>query len=230
MSYQAHTYVCDLRGVTRGEKAVLQVIARHLDQRTRVARVSQEQIGADAEMSERHVMTLLAGMESRGVIARQRQHKGRGAVTLFRFPGFAGKGEVASSFAAVERVNSVAQKGEIRAGKGEVTSSCNKERKKNQELQVKTLPNPPLQGGNKNFKLSRRDHTRISRWIEKTDRPNDIGVGKLGGKNWSDIIRLACLELMIPMEGARHDLLAMDEETWSARFELRKPVQAAVGT
>ena len=52
MSYQAHEYVCDLRGVSRGEKAVLQVIARHLDQRTGVARVSQEQIGADAEMDE----------------------------------------------------------------------------------------------------------------------------------------------------------------------------------
>src|SRR5436309_16085544 len=111
MSYQAHEYVCDLRGVSRGEKAVLQVIARHLDQRTGVARVSQEQIGADAEMSERHVLTLLREMESRGIIARQREHQGRGAVTLFRFPGFGRKGETASSFVAAERVKSIAQKG-----------------------------------------------------------------------------------------------------------------------
>jgi hypothetical protein len=104
----------------------------------------------------------------------------------------------------------------------------NKEEQK--QPNTKTLPNPPLQGGKENFKLSRRDHTRISRWIEKNDRPNDIGVGKLAGMNWSDIIRLACLDLMIPLEDARHDLLAMDEETWSPRFELRKPAQAAVGT
>src|SRR4051812_5330252 len=58
VSYQAESYVCKLRGVSRGEKCVLWVVAHYLDQRTGIARIAQDNIGADAEMSERHVRRL----------------------------------------------------------------------------------------------------------------------------------------------------------------------------
>src|SRR5437660_1468943 len=84
VSYQAHIFVCDLRGVTRGEKAVLQIIARYHDHRTGIARVSRELIAADAEMSERHVITLLRQIEAarpdhpQGILVSTRSGCGRG--------------------------------------------------------------------------------------------------------------------------------------------------------
>jgi len=184
MSYQAHVFVCNLRGCSRGEKALLHVLARYHDSRTGICRVSQARIAADAEMSKRHTVTLCKGLEGRQVIERMREHMGRGGITLWRLVGM-GKDEANSSFSTGEKVNSMVKKGEIRSEKGEAASPPNKERKKDKRSKVlsKPHPNPPFQGGNpvSGFRLKRRDHTRISRWIEKNDRPNDLGVGKLAG-------------------------------------------------
>jgi predicted transcriptional regulator len=213
MSYQAQIFVCDLRGVSRGEKAVLHILARYHDHRTGRCRISHAQIAADAEMTERHVWTLLERLAQRNVIQRQRDHQGRGAVTNFCFVGMAKKDELASSFRE--------QKDEIHTKKDELASSPNKEKKEKQEIQ--TLPNPPLQGGNSNYKLRTRDHARLSRWLENARKPDPGGFSGLPSDlTWLQLIHLACADLGLPVEDAKHDFLLMVPDIWEARFEMKK--------
>lgn len=216
MSYQAQAFVGDLRGCSRGEKAVLNVLARYHDHRSKICRVSQAQIAIEAEMSERHVITLCQDLETRDVIVRERNHRGRGAVTTWQLVGMQ-KGEVASPLPE--------KKGEICAQKGEVASPPYKEIKKKQVIH--TTPNPAFQAGNSIFKLRSRAHTRIARWIERESKPNPEGLSKIDGWSWINVVRGACLDLLIPFEDAIHDLPLMDE-VWAARLELKKE-SASVG-
>jgi DNA-binding MarR family transcriptional regulator len=126
MSAQASVFVCSLRGISRGEKAVLHVLARYHFHDTGKCRVDQQQIGADAAMTERHVIRLLQSLEAKGVIARQREHTGRGAVTLFTFPGLS------------KRVTSVTEKGDICAQKGDIRDTAIRKKKLIQETNTET--------------------------------------------------------------------------------------------
>jgi hypothetical protein len=104
--------------------------------------------------------------------------------------------------------------------KGVISSSVIRN---NQEPLTKTSPNPAFQAGNSNFKLRHRDHTRIARWIDKASAPLPDGLaGRLDGLSWTSTVQYACAELMIPFEDAKHDLLLMDSEVWSARLDLKK--------
>jgi len=214
MSVQALSWVFENSESRLGPRHVLLSIANHADRYGRNAFPSVRTIAREARLSPREVQYAIPILVDLGELLSERG-AGPGGTNLYSLPKM---GAAKSAYA--------------KSAEGVQTGVQNPTRNKEEQKQpsTKTLPNPPLQGGNKNLKLSRRDHTRIARWIQEADRPNDIGVGKLEGVNWADIIRLACLDLMIPLEDAMQDLLAMDEETWSARLELTKPAQAASGT
>jgi hypothetical protein len=125
MSYQAERYVCNLRGVSRGEKCVLWVVAHYLDHRTGIARIAQDNIGADAEMSERHVRRLTSALEARGLLAITRNRNGRGAVAEYRFPGMS-KEDTVSAFSAKRRTCETGKE-DIGARKADIRDTAIKE-------------------------------------------------------------------------------------------------------
>src|ERR1700688_265254 len=81
MSYQAQAFVRNIRGTSRGEKALLMALSYYHDHRNGQCRVSNAQLAQDAEMSERHVMTLIQKLEFRRILERRRDRDGRGSVT-----------------------------------------------------------------------------------------------------------------------------------------------------
>jgi hypothetical protein len=228
MSWDASRYVRKLRGVTRTEKVVLFVLAEYHNQKAQVAWPALPTLAADVNISERQLIRILQSLEvpredhPQGILRRARKSDGRGAITEYSFPEMVGKGDISPR----ERVTFSTQKGDI-------SDTAIRKEPYEPELEPKnrTLPNPPLQGGNTNpsFRLTRRHHTRISRWIEKNRQSHDGLSSRLRGASWIEVIQHACAELFIPFEAAKHDLLLMDPEVWQARFGMSKEPQRAIG-
>jgi hypothetical protein len=222
MSYQAQAFVRNIRGASRGEKALLMTLSFYHDHRNGQCRVSNAQLAQDAEMSERHVITLIQQLELRHILKRRRDRDGRGSITSFEFVGMCKKGELASSLAEGERVKSATGKGEICAQKGELASSPNKERAVEASTTENLIPpNPPFSKGGILYRLTHRDHVRLSRYWER-DRNALTDTGRGRTETWAELIRIACADLVIKHEDAVHDLVLMDPDLWAARLELKK--------
>ena len=222
MSYQAQAFVRNIRGTSRGEKALLMALSYYHDHRNGQCRVSNAQLAQDAEMSERHVMTLIQKLEFRRILERHRDRDGRGSVTSFEFVGMCKKGELASPLAQGERVKSATGKGEICTQKGELASPPYKERAVEASNTENLIPpNPLFSKGGILYRLTHRDHTRPARyWERDRNAPNDTGRGRT--ETWAQLIRIACADLAIKHEDAVHDLMLMDPHLWAARLELKK--------
>src|SRR5579863_3666754 len=89
MSYQAQTFVSNLRGITRCEKGLLNALAWYHRNDNGTCHVTLDELATDAVMHKRHVIRLLQSLESRDVIRRIRARFGHN-VTGYIFVGLKG--------------------------------------------------------------------------------------------------------------------------------------------
>jgi DNA-binding MarR family transcriptional regulator len=95
MSWKASAYMKELivcpsgERISRTEKLVAMVLAENYDERRKDYTFSSvKTIAADTLMDERVCRRILAALERKGVIVRQRpERQGRGQLTFYRFPG-----------------------------------------------------------------------------------------------------------------------------------------------
>jgi hypothetical protein len=106
-----------------------------------------------------------------------------------------------------------AQKGDIHTQKGDMVSIANKEGRNNQELQKhRTLPSPPLQGGDQrprrltaretralNQRVYELQHCHIDQFGHQRYDKSNIPILQL---NFGEAVELACKQLMLPIESA----------------------------
>jgi hypothetical protein len=135
MSFQGTEWAVNVRGVNRGEKAILMQIGHKLDQRTNMARISVPEIACGAEMTERQVYRILDQLEkprvghSKGILKRVGGGVGKGNVSIYSFIGFAKK------ISPPEKVTFPAAKGDISAAKGDIRDSAIRNIRTSEELQ-----------------------------------------------------------------------------------------------
>jgi hypothetical protein len=95
MSYQGSEWARKVRGVNRGEKAVLMLMGHFQDQRTNVIRVRVSDVQENTEICGRQVRRILQQLESprldhpKGIIKQIGGGIGKGNVSLYSFIGFA---------------------------------------------------------------------------------------------------------------------------------------------
>jgi Helix-turn-helix domain len=226
LSYQAQAFVRNIRGVSRGEKAVLMALSYYHDHRNGSCHASNSQLARDTEISERHIITLLQQLESRNVLRRHRDKDGRGSVTSFEFIGMQ-KREGVSSFTDWKRVKSATQKDEIHTEKGELVSSRNKERQTNTDISEETHPNPPSQGGDALLTVRDRRHLNAEVYALMGSHLDNVGHQRyVDGKpvapmDFADAVETACARLMLPLQAAWDVIRA------AGLGDARKPMQAA---
>ena len=121
MSYQGQAWAWKVRGLNRGERAVLDFIAWRQDQRTNVAKASLAEIAEHCEMGERQVTRILQQLDEKRVVKRILGGDGRGRIPLYALVGFkmekreifaAEKGDI-SGVSIPERVTFPSEKGDI---------------------------------------------------------------------------------------------------------------------
>jgi Helix-turn-helix domain len=225
VSYQAQRFVRNIRGVSRGEKALLMALSFYHDYRNGSCLASNAELARDTEMSERHIITLLQHLESRNVVQRHRDRDGRGSVTSFELIGMR-KSEPASSFTDWKRVKSATQKDEIHSEKDELVSPPNKERKIKRSKSEETHPNPPSQGGNTS--LTVRDRRRLNAEVDVLMLDHLDGYGHQRYENgkpvaamqFADAVETACARLFLPIQEAWEVVRA------AGLGDARRPVRA----
>lgn len=121
MSYQGQAWAWTVRGLNRGERAVLDFIAWRQDQRTNVAKASLSEIAEHCEMGERQVTRILQQLAEKHIVKRILGGDGRGRIPLYALMGFkikksdifvAEKGDI-SGVSIPERMTFPAEKGDI---------------------------------------------------------------------------------------------------------------------
>jgi Helix-turn-helix domain len=210
LSRAAQQYVLTLpRGrVTGKQRLFLLILAYHHQEYRATYWPSHESLAEEVDCDVRQVRRMVAELEDAGILSFE-SGLGRGRRGSYRFVEIATKED--------------AKEGSKEDAKEDISIPPNKVLQ-SQKLQVPNPPNPLFSKGGTLYRLTQRQHTRLSRyWERERNHPRDPGCGF----TWEFLLRTACADLAINRDDAEHDLLLMDPELWSARLELRKAPQSA---
>src|SRR5579872_819091 len=190
---EATLYVCSLgpREVTRPQKQCLLRIANHWTERYRMACLPNADLCSDLMIGERQLGRICRALHGNGILDYT-PGKGAGNWSQFRFP----------------KLDAMAT--ETRH-KGDIFVPPNKEREPNLNSNT-THPNPPLQGGNQNFRTLTSRETKLlneriaqleSSHLDQYGRAKYDSLGNALPKlDFAEALELACAQLMLPIESA----------------------------
>jgi hypothetical protein len=127
--------------ISRAEKLVALVLAdSHQDKASTRTFPAMKMIAADSLMDPRVCRRIMASLERKGVIEREREaNQGRGQITFYRFPALDEKGDMVSSFFQGKR--------RTEGGRKEDKTAIPPIEEQEQEPKQKLHPLPPQAGG-----------------------------------------------------------------------------------
>lgn len=236
MSYQGQAWAWKIRGINRGERAVLDFIAWRQDQRTNVAKAALAEIAEHCEMGERQVTRILQQLDEKRIVKRIMGGDGRGHIPLYSLVGFVlkatkkgdiptiGKGDIL----APERATFPAEKGDI------PDTLIRKEEKSLRNPEENRNPPNPLfsKGGSNPAPLTQREISRLRRELLRVERDWERNrEARVGGDNSvfsiEYMVQIACDRALLRYE----DAWPYVERLWTAneraKIAMKKPVQAA---
>ena len=139
MSWQGTKWARNIRGVNRGEKAVLMQLGHDLDQRTNVVRLSVDDIAEAAEMEERQIRRILKQLEAprdgyaKGIIKKISGGLGKHNKSIYSFVQFKAAGKADIQFP--EKRTFQPRKADIPAAKADIGDSAIMNIRTSEELQ-----------------------------------------------------------------------------------------------
>lgn len=218
MSWQATVWVMEFSVSQYGSRLTLLSIANHCDARGENAFPSIPVIAWEARLKDRAVQRALPELVELGELFIV-PGAGPAGSHLYSLPGMRGwlppypvQKPAASRGCHIDTPVSSATKPGV---------FCDSAIRKNSP---KNSPNPERDASPGPAKYDVRMHLSAGKlallgvWLREWQKGIGATVGGHETPTWREVLRIACAELLFPLDAVIHDLLVMDSELWSARL------------